>query len=369
MAIDLDLLIRHQLYLDRKASEGINTHLYPSLRAAYLEIRRNLLDSELNTTGKLKALEKQVRMSILTHDGWKPLTEDMLAVGINESEFHATALAAMTTATIKRPAEKQIESFLSSAMMSLEQGKRSKTALWADYVIASQNSQTEQINSIIRQAYIRGEGTGKAARDIKNLFNDVLSQDAETLARTGYSHYQAAAQEAMAKAQDIDMEYYYSAVMDNRTTLGCAGLDGKRWPLDSPAVVRTPRHFNCRSTLLTVPTGEDVTGTRVAVGAKDTQDARDKFDKRDASGKKVKRRGLKDDDVFKPQQIKATTSYDEFLKRQPDYFIEDSLGPTRAKLFTDGGLSIEKFTDMRGNPLTLAELRVKDAEAFKRAGL
>jgi hypothetical protein len=35
----------------------------------------------------------------------------------------------------------------------------------------------------------------------------------------------------------------------------------------------------------------------------------------------------------------------------------------------DGGLKIENMSDAFGNPLTLDELKQRDAEAFKRAGI
>jgi len=59
------------------------------------------------------------------------------------------------------------------------------------------------------------------------------------------------------------------------------------------------------------------------------------------------------------------------MRSQPDWFIESSLGKTRAKLFKEGGLSIDKFTDMNGRPLTLKEMKQLDSydAAFRKAKL
>ena len=59
------------------------------------------------------------------------------------------------------------------------------------------------------------------------------------------------------------------------------------------------------------------------------------------------------------------------MRSQPDWFIESSLGKTRAKLFKEGGLSIDKFTDMNGRPLTLKEMKALDDydAAFRKAKL
>ena len=67
--------------------------------------------------------------------------------------------------------------------------------------------------------------------------------------------------------------------------------------------------------------------------------------------------------------IDANISYGDWLKRQVDFVQEEVLGVKRAKLFRDGGLTIDKFADKKGNLISLEELRKKDASAFERAGI
>ena len=62
-------------------------------------------------------------------------------------------------------------------------------------------------------------------------------------------------------------------------------------------------------------------------------------------------------------------SYNEWLRAQPAAFQDEALGATRGRLFREGRLDIQKFTDPLGRPLTLAELARKRPEAFERAGL
>ncbi len=46
------------------------------------------------------------------------------------------------------------------------------------------------------------------------------------------------------------------------------------------------------------------------------------------------------------------------------------LGPTKAKLFRDGDLTLAKFVDAKtGRSFTLDELRKKESAAWMRAGL
>jgi SPP1 gp7 family putative phage head morphogenesis protein len=66
--------------------------------------------------------------------------------------------------------------------------------------------------------------------------------------------------------------------------------------------------------------------------------------------------------------------YAAWLRRQSEATQDEALGPTRAKLFREGGLTISRFVNPRGpdgkpHILTLDELRKRDVAAFRRAGL
>lgn len=67
--------------------------------------------------------------------------------------------------------------------------------------------------------------------------------------------------------------------------------------------------------------------------------------------------------------VPNSTSYSDWLPKQSNAFITDSLGKTKAKLFRDGGLKLDQFVDKNYQPLTLKELAKREAEAFRRAGL
>jgi hypothetical protein len=74
-----------------------------------------------------------------------------------------------------------------------------------------------------------------------------------------------------------------------------------------------------------------------------------------------------------PKQVSADLTYYEWLKSQSKAFQDEALGPTRAKLFRDGGLSAERFAqlqlDRQFKPITLAKLKELEPLAFERAGI
>ena len=68
-------------------------------------------------------------------------------------------------------------------------------------------------------------------------------------------------------------------------------------------------------------------------------------------------------------QVSSDTSYSDWLKKQSAARQDEVLGATRAKLMRDGKLEMSEMYSHKGVFLTLDELRTRDAEAFKRAGL
>ena len=71
--------------------------------------------------------------------------------------------------------------------------------------------------------------------------------------------------------------------------------------------------------------------------------------------------------------VSAGTSYYEWLKTQPAGFQDEALGPMRAQLFRDGGLSAQRFQELQlgkqFEPLTLDQMKELEPVAFERAGL
>lgn len=56
-------------------------------------------------------------------------------------------------------------------------------------------------------------------------------------------------------------------------------------------------------------------------------------------------------------QVPAKTTYAEWLKSQPKDFQIEVIGPTRAKLFRNGTISISQFTNSTGHVLTIDQLK------------
>jgi SPP1 gp7 family putative phage head morphogenesis protein len=166
---------------------------------------------------------------------------------------------------------------------------------------------------------------------------------------------------------DIVQEVKYTATLDGRTSEICASRDGNIYKLSEAP--QLPAHINCRSTYVPVIDGIDIESTRPAVTDTRTRKQREKDFRAEARDRGVKiktvRKEWADRNV---KQVSDKTNFNDLLKRD-DKFAREWLGPTKYKLWKDGGVTIDKFVDPLGQSYTIDELYKRDRDAFKMAGL
>ena len=366
---------RHNLYLQRLASGLLRTQVFSTLEEAYKAARLILLDhGEIKNLRQLNSVLRKVDSSTakITGAGLDELTKELQSIAVYEASYYANLVGGYAGATLSVPGNKKITDFINQSLMSLTSGDRVTAGLWGEFIGNQIASVGTTYNNAIKASFVNGESVSQGIARMRQSTQGLLRRELETLTRTGLQHFAIQAREAMAQDNlDILERRYFNAIFDNRTTLGCRSLHGKTWLLTDNSHPVIPRHFNCRSSWLLLLKGQtEPGGTRAAVGGKKTDRAEEKYDNRTAqTDKKIKYRGKKDADMFKPGQISADTGMGAWLREQPDWYVRDTLGARRAQLFMDGRLPLSSFTDAAGRPLSLAELAARDAAAFKRAGL
>lgn len=176
---------------------------------------------------------------------------------------------------------------------------------------------------------------GTKARQFKDgILQGATRRQAETIARTGTAIMASEAQKAfVGKNKDIIRGVQIIATLDRRTSVKCRSLDKKIMPLDK--AVYPPYHFNCRSRTILV------------------------YKNMKEPPKRASENGVVDN-----------VEYYEWLKTQPPAFQDEALGKSRAKLFREGGLTIEQFKalqlDRNFKPLTLKEMRELEPLIFDK---
>ena len=375
MSFNLDEFLQHELYLNRLASGGINSYVYPSLADTYKAIRAILQQQEIiQTPAQLAKVTVAINAAIDANGGWAEMTvESLNELAVYEASWQAQFIGASLAADISTPAEKSIVLAVNKALMSLSSGQKVQAGTWSDFYHANLDSRKRAINGIIMTGYSRGETINQMSRKIRQNIDGVLKRDAETLARTGYQHYANKASDLMIQDNlDILEEYFYVVTFDSRTSDTCISIStknakGNRFKTTDPRAPLPPLHFGCRTRRIALAKGAEPTGTRAALGAKESgEEAFELRKERLRTKSQVRYRGKKDKNIFTPEQIKAGTPLDKWLREQPDYYIKDTLGAKKFKLFKEGGLSLKSFSDALGKPLTLNQIIERHPVVAKR---
>jgi len=189
----------------------------------------------------------------------------------------------------------------------------------------------------------------------------------------------------------------WTAILDGRTTLICAGRDGRFTPVGGnvlpvawkkliPPTARPPAHPECRSIMTIVFSGPGISsmiGNRPFLRSTRTgkerllsfrQSAQQQAGSRwlkmsEASRKAAVSAVQKKWETANIGTVPATTTFGPWLRTQSAEFQDQYLGKTKGQLFRSGGLKIDQFTDSLGRPLTVRDMATRRPDAFKQAGL
>lgn len=132
---------------------------------------------------------------------------------------------------------------------------------------------------------------------------------------------------------------------------------------------------NCRSLRTPVIDGE-ILGERPARTGTEAQFMREFAKANKLSGDEIPRGFKTKYREYRAQRMRETIgrvpaeqTYQQFAENQPMWFLEDTMGKTKAKLFREGKLTFDKFIAENGRELTITELRGRYPGAFKLAGI
>lgn len=321
----LDEAVRHRIALSRYSTATVRKVLATLNRTDAALVDRILrADNEGRDPAQLERLLEEVRA--LQGDGWtvlrSRLTDDLHALAEVERDFSArlvrfgqqSAGAALSTNV---PTTGQVVAAVNARPF---QGR-----FLRDWLAEAEAGAAKRVRETLRQGFIEGRSVADLVREIRGTralqYRDgvleISRRGAEAMVRTAMTHTAAVSSRVTYEAMGV-AKAAFIAVLDARTTLTCAGLNGKTFPLDK--FPYPPRHVNCRSTMVPVVAG------------------------------------------LEPIPVQ---SYEEWLGRQSVETQDDILGATRARLWRAGSIKLDRFTDSKGKVLTLEQLRRRDAGAFE----
>jgi SPP1 gp7 family putative phage head morphogenesis protein len=290
--------------------------------------------SAIQQADTLRRVQRIMDESLANHGD--QLLLDMRAFLEVETEFTHTLLQGSVNVDTLRPSREQLQSAMETGMNA----PVGKGLTISDAIEVFDKNKAAEMVQVVRDGFVTGSTSEQLITEIVKT-TEIQRRHAEALVRTSTNHMAAQARKLTEEANsDIVDGFIVVATLDSRTTLICAGLDGKRFPHDAD---RPPFHWNCRSTTIPYIKPEfripDVDGDRPSIGGKGAE------------------------------QVSGDTKYGGWLRRQPAAFQDDVLGKTRGALFRRGGIKIEQFTDRNRATYTLDDLKRNNASAFEKANV
>lgn len=260
---------------------------------------------------------------------------DSHALAKNEAQFVSNTFAGIGL-DASLPSEAVLKALVNG---SLIEGAKS-SAWWARqsedtaFKFANQVRQGIVQNETLQQIIRRVAGSKRLG--IPGIM-DVSRRNASALVHTSIMQVASDARLATFQANnDIIKGLRFLATLDSHTSLICIAHSGCEWDMEGNPIVGNfpfeppPLHFNCRSMLVPITLSYRELGIDVD-----------------------KPKGTRASDLG---QIPSDTTFDGFLKRHDAAYVDDLLGPGRAKLWRDGTITLNDLLGQTGRPLTLDQL-------------
>lgn len=353
----IEIATRHQVHVERLKSHDARA-FDAFLKRMDADLRKQLAAKELTefSRARLQAQIKVVREALKDRfaefeDVWR---KNVMEFAKYESKFEAKALGQIVPAqNFTLPSTSQLQAAVFTSPLSVKGPDEGK--LLEPFVRDWSARMVDRVEGAIRIGYAQGQTTNQILQRIRGTragnFRDGILRNfrdgAEAMVRTSVQHAASMAREAVWQQNaDLVKKVRWVSTLDSRTTQQCQALDGREFPLTSGP--RPPAHINCRSTVVAVMD--------------------ERYDFLDKGATRAAR-----DDEGNAVKAPAKQTYYEWLKKQSPEMQRSALGPTRAKLFNEGGLSAERFAELSLDknfmPLTLDEMEKLEPVAFARAGL
>lgn len=389
----LEASLRHQIGI-RRYTAGVTRKVAKLLEAA---------DRELVTRIRARLQRFEGKQVDFTSERWLAVLSEIRAARRAALQEYKNLARAELGAFALLEAEREISLLVSAipievsfAAIGADQLRAIATAqpfrgkLLRDWFAGVEARDQAELKRVIQLGMVEGESVDDIVRRVvgtraKGYTDGVLSEtrrNAQAIVRTAINHTSNTARNYVWEANsDITSARIWVSTLDGRTSMICAARDGHGTPTGKgelpagvkplkPKNAKPPAHINCRSIMVAYIDGVGLVGQRPYV-----VDTRNRRRREIDFRAEAKRTGRPIQDIRRDWaeknigRVPADTTYQEFLSRQPAKFQNEVLGVQKAKLFREGGVTLDHFVDRRGNELTLDQLAKTRPEAFERAGL
>lgn len=330
--------ISHQIWLQRTASHEANLSI-PFIQQMRDEVKYGVLKfgDDSRTASRLNKLLSSLDDILrgIATDWNDTLLSDLQELASYEADWTTKTLTANVQANFTTPSPEQVWSAIKFEPLSLGEKPVDFISLLDNW----KESEVQRLTAGVKSGFVQGLTTRRIVKDVVGAggLADVSQRNAATTVRTAVAHVSNEARlQTYKKNDDIIDKYEWVSTLDSRTSAICRARDSQKYQIGKGPL--PPAHPNCRSS--TVPVISD------------------EFDFLNAGAKRAAR------GADGGMQVDASTSYYDFLKSQPAWFQDESLGPIRGKIFRESGMSPEQFRaasiDGFNRPMTIQQMAEND---------
>ncbi|QHF28571.1 hypothetical protein [Pseudomonas sp. R32] len=355
----LDELIGHEVDLSRLSNGQVRAIIKilnskdAELRAALIEAIDNL-GTDLSAPAVDRALAEVLRLNQATfveiRQAMDQATDSLISY---ELAFQQGALRAVLPAVVQEAFPVVAPVF--SRVKAIAQARPFQGRLLREWMAGIEATRAAAVRDAVRAGVVEGRTTADIVRTVmgtraQNYADGILQKsrrEVEAVVRSAISHTAETASDAAYEANsDIISHVEWLSTLDTRTSTDCRIRDRLPYTLGTykpighkiPWLAGPGRiHFCCRSTKLPIL-------------------------------KSASRLGFSDSATRASMdgQVPQSTTYADWLRRQPAVRQDEILGPARARLMREGELKLEAFYNDKGKFLTLDELHQR--RIFKSIG-
>jgi len=377
-----DALIRHSVFLQRlikPLSKDVILDIDSNNDALLVELTKWLDNNELYKLTKAQQKQIDVLINKIEKTRGKAIQKasenyqsNMVDLGGKEQAFVASTIAQETGTTLVLASASAIER---AVVYTPYDG-----STLAQTFKSLADSDAKRIVSEVQQGLSAGQTEAQIRRRIfgskKLNYTDGTLQVTRTavndsrlnsgIVRTIIIGVISASINKLFVKNDLE-KYQIIATLDGRTSDVCKDEDGNIYFVGKGPL--PPFHPNCRTSIAPYfPDGIETERPAITDGRTPKQRNKDfRRESRD-SGESVKdiRKRWKKKNI---SQVSSEITYSDWLKTQTASFQKEALGKTKAELFRNGGLTLDRFVDPTGKSYTIPELYSLNRDAFRKAGI
>lgn len=346
---------RHSVYVQRLATGEVN-QFAAFLKEIDRSIRLRLATDEITafTRARLSKLLASIEsdQAKIYAAFWDELSGRLIEFAEYEAGFESRSLNNVAGFETVVPASVQVAAAVRTSPFSVRGADGGK--LLEPFIKDWSAVEIKRVSGAIRQGAFEGQTNSQILQAVRgtkaNQYKDgilaITNRSAAALVRTSVQHVAGVARQATWEAnRDIVQGVRWVSTLDSRACAQCMSMDGREFDIDKGP--RPPLHVGCRCTTTARLDNEfaflDVGRTRFARGPEGVG------------------------------RVNATETYYAWLKKQPASFQNNAIGPVRARLLREGGLTAERFSELNlgrdFKALNLAQMKAIEPTAFEKAGL